>query len=62
MKTVDIDYAISNYNNENNIEHNLNNNKYLLLELGNEIYSLEITSVSKEAIWLKPVFDDGDVE
>ena len=57
MKTVDIDCAIINYNTENNIEHNLDNNKYLLLELGNEIYSLEISSVSKEAIWLKPVFE-----
>ena len=57
MRIVDIDYAISNYNTENNIEHNLNNNKYLLLELGNEIYSLEISSVSKEAVWLKPIME-----
>ena len=57
MRIVDIDYAISNYNTENNIEHNLNNNKYLLLELGNEIYSLEISNVSKEAVWLKPIME-----
>ena len=57
MRIVDIDSAISNYNNENGIEHNLQDNKYLLLELGNEVYSLEITSVSREAVWLKPVMD-----
>ena len=57
MKTVDIDCAIINYNIENEIKHNLDDNKYLLLELGNKVYSLEISSVSKEAIWLKPVFD-----
>ena len=61
MRIFDIDYAIVNYNTKNGIEHNLHNNKYLLLELGNEVYSLEITDVSKEAVWLKPVFD-GDVE
>lgn len=58
MKIIDIDSAINNYNNENEIEHNLRDNKYLLLELGNEVYSLEITNVSKEAIWLKPVKRD----
>ena len=57
MKIVDIDSAISNYNNENKIKHNLQDNKYLLLELGNEVYSLEITNVSREAVWLKPVMD-----
>ena len=57
MRIVDLDYAITNWNVENNVEHNLNNNKYLLIELGNEIYSLEISSVSKEAVWLKPVFE-----
>ena len=58
MRKVDIDYAIINYNAEHDIEHNLHDNKYLLLELGSEVYSLEITSVSKEAVWLKPVKED----
>ena len=57
MRKVDLDYAITNYNLENKIEHNLQDNKYLLLELGNEIYSLEITSIGREAIYLKPVMD-----
>ena len=60
MKIIDIDSAISNYNNENEIEYNLRDNKYLLLELGNEVYSLEIINVSRETVWLKPIMENDD--
>lgn len=32
--------------------------KYLLLELGNEVYSLEVSDVSRSAIYLKIADDD----
>ena len=62
MKITDIHAAIKKHKQENNITHNFKDDKYILLELGNEIYSLDIVDVSREAIWLKIKEDENKKE
>ena len=57
MKIVDLDVA--NAQHDKQISKLKYPQKYLLLELGNEIYSLEVSEVSDTAIYLKVVEDDG---
>ena len=51
MKIVDLDVA--NATHDQQISRLKYPQKYLLLEIGNEIYSLEVSSVTDTAIYLK---------
>lgn len=53
MKIVDLDVA--NVQHDKQISKLKYPQKYLLLELGNEVYSLEVSEVSDTAIYLKVV-------
>lgn len=53
MKIVDLDVA--NAQHDKQISKLKYHQKYLLLELGNEVYSLEVSEVSDTAIYLKVV-------
>lgn len=61
MKIIDLEVADANYSIENNIPYEIKHlnyhQKYLLLELGGKIFSLDIDSVSDSAFYLKIVVD-----
>ena len=61
VKIVDLEVADVRFSEENDIGSETRNllyhNKYLLLEFGNEIVSLEITDVTKTAFYLKIIQD-----
>lgn len=61
LEFVDIDYRIIN-NIDNDIGKLQYHQKYLLLELGNEIYSLEIVDVTDTAFYLKIKEDECGAE
>ena len=62
MKISDLEVADCIYADENRLSNEIRNlnypQKYILLELGNELFSLEIISVTKTAFYLK--IDDQD--